>query len=117
MTQESFAKAVKRSYSAVRSYEGGRKPPLQVMATCMALCMERGLVELGLEVESAALAADVTQNSAGQPGPVDLTRMHRILDRIMTSGDLETIRMVERMMETSLYFITSGKSGELLKGR
>ena len=35
----------------------------------------------------------------------------------MTSGDLETIRMVERMMETSLYFITSGKSGELLKGR
>jgi DNA-binding transcriptional regulator YiaG len=112
LTQSAFAKAVGRSYAAIRSYESGRKPPAEVMGSAMALCAKAGLIELAHDVESAAYA-DI--GSEGERIPVDRARLHSALDRILLSGDADTAKSVVRLLEVALYFITSGRSGTISK--
>lgn len=105
LTQEAFARTVGRSYASIRSYDAGRKPPLDVAARAMAVAVQVGRNDLADEIQSRAVPPIQTA-----PGVINSVHVHRLLDQILNSGDEAAMLFTARFLDMSVYWLSRGRS-------
>lgn len=108
LTQEAFARGLGRSYAAIRTYEAGRKAPLDVMARAMAMCVSAGLADLANDVQG--VATGTIDRAVNDVAPGSALHLHGLLDRLIRSGDADTLLVTARYLEMSAYWAKAGQS-------
>ena len=128
-SQVQFAQAIGRSYASVQGYEAGKRVPPEVIEKLKSIAAANNLADLALELSSddwqvrrvfypgevlitqsrqlvrtdlpssqSASAGNLVKG-AGHPPPDPRQRLHRVLDEILDSADLELISAAEQALD------------------
>lgn len=114
MSQETFGRAVGKSYASIRTYEDGRKVPPTVMGRMLSLANKAGLRDLFNEIETWAAELydhpiepqSQEELSLDTESPADREQLHALLDYSLDNADAAT---AQALRETIRVFFRAAR--------
>ena len=100
-SQEKFAKRIGKSFSSLRGYESGRRPPLSVLAIMLSLTSQNGFSDIAdqIEIQAEEILKPLRRQEMVASGQViDVELYHSLLDEILGSPDESAVLAVRHIL-------------------